>query len=104
MNMFYIQPQVDIPPHTVQTIRPYIIAAKQSANTVIILYTSLCLSLSLSVCVYSVQGGPKSKPPTDLAINRFTCTKSSAILHVHQLGNDSILYQVACPIFFAITF
>jgi len=38
----------------------------------------------------------KSKPPTDLSINRFIHKKSTDILHVHELRNDSTLYQVLC--------
>ena len=40
--------------------------------------------------------GWAKKAPTDLSINRFTRKKSTVILHVHQLRNDSILYQVVC--------
>ena len=43
-----------------------------------------------------IQGGPKKLAPTDLSIHRFICKKSTVILHVHQLRNDSILYQVVC--------
>jgi len=34
--------------------------------------------------------------PTDLSLNRFIRKKSTVVLHVHQLRNYSILYQVVC--------
>ena len=43
-----------------------------------------------------IQGGPKKYAFTDLSINRFIRKKSTVILDVHELRNDSILYQVLC--------
>jgi len=56
----------------------------------------MIMTCKLACGVNSVQGGPNSKSLTDLSINRFIRKKGTVILHVHQLGNDRILYQVVC--------
>ena len=49
--------------------------------------------LLLYIHVYGV--GQKVNP-IDLSRNRFIPKKSTVILQIHQLRNDSILYQVVC--------
>ena len=51
-----------------------------------------------SLCAVYIQDVAKKLAPTDLSINCFMHKKSTVILHVHQLGNDSILYQVVCAV------
>ena len=48
------------------------------------------------MCVCVCTRWAKKVSPTDLSINYFMRKKSTVILHVHKVRNDSILYQVVC--------